>query len=574
MSDAYKLQEPVITVVSTRLRRSVHRARQGFNRWNAALLILGVAFFFIYCALIFFLWLPKEREVGHLIYNWPDATANQAVIDAFIDSSRFSLPEPLNESLENIVHPRSMKALNGAIVPAGFLGMPILFGALGKILGHTGILFLGPFFSVIGVWCFYWLLRKVFDREIAFWSAVLAFVLPAYWYYSTLIMLPNIVFVSILIAGFALIVHSPGKDKFDIYRFALGINLIGIALTIRTVELPWIMLTLALLWVAHGSSRWFSHFIISTAAFAIAFVPILFFNKELYGEYVSVGYFTLGQTGNYISRLPREFNVGDLPTLFTIIKALILPFGWDANTFLKIIARYVVFANLAFASGAVLGVVTWFIKGRRTRSEKWFLGISLMISAWIALYYGNWHFGDQLVLKYNLIGSSYTRYFIPIFMLFLPWIGMLISVMLKSKIPKIISRAILALALAAFGYHSYQTVYAARYDGLLSVKRDTESYYQLYETVSRIVDPNAILIVDRTDKIFFPKYDVVVFLLDYTIFPRLKTMIGERPIYYISALPDRDIDYINRVKFKELKLKFVSPQILDWQYRLFQLVKI
>src|SRR3990167_3202662 len=42
MSDAYKLQEPVITVVSTRLRRSVHRARQGFNRWNAALLILGV----------------------------------------------------------------------------------------------------------------------------------------------------------------------------------------------------------------------------------------------------------------------------------------------------------------------------------------------------------------------------------------------------------------------------------------------------------------------------------------------------------------------------------------------------
>jgi hypothetical protein len=72
------------------------------------------------------------------------------------------------------------------------------------------------------------------------------------------------------------------------------------------------------------------------------------------------------------------------------------------------------------------------------------------------------------------------------------------------------------------------------------------------------------------DKVFFPKYQVVVFLQNYDIFNELIKIPG-RQVYYFTDMNDEAIDFINQEKLVDFKMRFDEPQIIDEEYRLFRL---
>ena len=47
----------------------------------------------------------------------------------------------------------------------------------------------------------------------------------------------------------------------------------------------------------------------------------------------------------------------------------------------------------------------------------------LFISVFFAIYYGSWEFTDKLTLHLNTLGISYVRYWLPIYLLSLPFVA-------------------------------------------------------------------------------------------------------------------------------------------------------
>ncbi len=154
------------------------------NCWQSlTLIILAIIFFFIYSILIYGNNLSK--------FTWPDETANYFFINNYIEHSNFSAPEPINEIAGNIIKPRSFNIYQGNLVPGSFLGMPLIYGLIGKITGINLIKYLTPLLAVLAGLFFYKILLKVFTPKIAFFSSILFYINPAWWYYASFSMLPN-----------------------------------------------------------------------------------------------------------------------------------------------------------------------------------------------------------------------------------------------------------------------------------------------------------------------------------------------------------------------------------------------
>ncbi|MFH1188112.1 MAG: glycosyltransferase family 39 protein, partial [bacterium] len=153
------------------------------------LIIIAVFFVFAYSILAF-----KSGNV----FNSPDENANYFFSNLFVNESRLDYPLPENS---DIIHPRSMTVASQKIVPQSFLGMPLIYGFLGKIFGSNAIIFFTPVIAAISVLFFYEIIKKIFNEKIAFLSGILVFIHPAFWYYSTHSMYHNVLFVSFLIMG-------------------------------------------------------------------------------------------------------------------------------------------------------------------------------------------------------------------------------------------------------------------------------------------------------------------------------------------------------------------------------------
>jgi len=534
------------------------------------LVILGVIMFFVYSFLSFSVWLPNYYEWGTVIFSWPDAMANFSFVNEFIDSGKFFISFPDNGLISDIVHPRSVNVFDTNLVPVSFLGLILIFGVFGKIISIYGVMFLTPLMAVTAVFFYYSLIKRVWGEYVAFLSSILLFFLGAYWYYSSMVMLHTILFIGFTLIGFWFLSHP----RFTYWRLSLGSLFIGIALTVRTVEAVWILPICLLLLIIFGGKKWYWKLLVFVIFFSLVFVPVLIQNNVLYGSYFSTGYLNMDNDKvSLIERLPAEFELNSSNKVVNFVKSVFVPFGLHGKQLLKSVYKFFGQYFGPYLLLSFLGLF-FFVKNKDFDKKKLFyIGTTAFVSLWLVFYYGNWVFEDMDVLKYNFISSSYARYWLPVFILLLPGVGYLLSLLRKTKINSAVKNALIFIIMISLIGHSVYFVVFSRNDGLLALKSNIEQYYFRYTQTSSLMENNAILITDKTDKIFFPKYQVVVFLLDYSIFPELYKIEDKYPIYYLTRMPDKDIEFINEKKILEYDLVFERAVIIDDEYRLFQLNK-
>lgn len=545
-----------------------------FNAYTTSLLILGIIFFFIYSYFSLTIWLPNYNELGHIIYSWPDAMANQAFINHFVESGSFVIEQPLNQVVSEIIHPRSVNVFAGNLVPMSFLGMLLIYGVIAKLLSIKVLFFLTPFFSVVAVWFFYGLVKRVFQKKAAFISSLLLFSMAVYWYYSTLVMLHTVLFISLLIIGLWFLTYKH-KNKYRQYAFiGFGAFLIGLSLTVRTVEAPWILLICLILFLFFGLKKWYWKILVFIVCFVLAFMPVLWQNNILYGETLSLGYLKMHKTGDQLARLPNEFQVDAINPAVKLAQMVIVPFGFHPKVLLINFYKYFLKFYYPYLILALAGAFMFYFSKKKTPKQKAYLTIVLSCSAWLFFYYGNWVLADSDVLKYNSIGGSYMRYWLPIYIMILPAGGYFLARLFELKISKKLITFFVAVVICGLSFYSYTWAVKAPRDGLEILHENIESYYSRYNLAKQYLPDDAIVITDRTDKIFFPKYDVVVFLFDNKIFSQLEKIIDQQPIYYFTTRQDDDMKLLEEEVLTELQLQFVEPQRVDKNYRLFKLAKI
>jgi hypothetical protein len=464
------------------------------------LVFLGIIFFFIYSFLIFGNSASK--------FTWPDETANYFFIKNYIEHSNFSVAEPLNEIANDLIKPRSFNVHNHNLVPGSFLGMLLIYGLIGKIVGISLIKFLTPLLAVLAGLFFYKILLKIFEPKIAFISALLFYLNPAWWYYANLSMLPNIAFLTFILVGlyFLLKIDKEKKQK-NWLLVILSAFFIGLALIIRTNEFLWILGILIFLAIFYFKKIKWQHIIIFLIINILVFLPIFYYNQQTFGSYLSFGYLRFENGPTLISQLPSEFKVSNNDTL-NFIKFIVLPFGFQAKTILKNFYNYYFILFWWLLLGAVLGGFIC-IKNFHEKKQGVYFLLCFIISLYLLIYYGSWNFADPLTLALNKIGISYVRYFLPIYILSLPFVAIFLSTLTSffqnQKIKVIIG---LFFALIFLGF-SINIVYLSGYDNLIKIKQSIKEYTEMNGQVVGLTEKEAVIISSRSDKILFPERKVI-----------------------------------------------------------------
>jgi len=538
------------------------------------LAIVGIACFFVYSFLAFSA--PKE------IFNSPDETANY-VFSCNYSNGSMGIAEPDNLKVNGVIIPRSATSnANGDIVPGYFLGMPIILGVIADLFGCYIIPFIIPIVSAITPIFLYLGLRKIFEKEVAMLSALLLFFHPIFIYYSAKSLMPNVLFVDLLIISLALLLNIKYKKGIKNYfkpnilkTYALAGLLLGLALTIRPSEIYWVaMIYLALLLFQIKKANWLG-IGIGIIFVVVAFLPTLFLNKELYGGYFQLGYNTrlLGIDLNEQVASGNIFTI--LQSFFSV--SAIFPFGikmvQSITIFINYFWRFLAWFNIFLIPG-IAAFFIYFYKDKKNYSKKFvYLLITLAVSAYLIIYYGAYIFYDHFDASRLTIGTSYLRYWLPIFVLLLPFMSYSLFAVWKvfEKIRiniKVSSTILFILVLSLF---TFNLVFVKTDESLFAVKRNLEKYNQTRNIILEKTEDNAIIITDRSDKIFFPKRKVIVFLENYTIFPFVSSLLDSRPIYYYSMLAPKDMEFINRTKINQnLKFELNTQTENFYLYKIFQ----
>ena len=509
-------------------------------RWDLLILFLASIFFFVSSGVLS-INMPW-------IFNSPDENAN-AVFAKLVQSKNYlTFVEPINYLAQGIVHPRSVIAVRSFLTPVSFLGLPILYGFLAKVTGAMAMRFFTPLLAIAAIFAWRRLVEHLFkSRTIALLSSLFVFFHPGFWYYSGQSLMHNVPFVCFLILSAYLFFVKPIKKDF-ISMFLSGLCL-ALAIAFRTVEVIWIAPIVLILGVRFYKNILKKDLIGFIIGLFVILVPLLFVNNALYGNPFTVGY-TYHEPSSAVVLIQ---NPDQAFPLLSYIKS-ILKNSWNYSVTL--------FPWLSF--GSFIGLLA--VLGSKKKisalspTMKWYAGITVLVTLFLWIFYGSWNFNDNPDPTLITIGTSYIRYWLPIFVLISPYLAFAI-VWLVDRMHHVFSRrlVLVGLTLLLIGL-SVQPVFFAE-DGLLSARSAMLSFVEKQAKIFSLTEKDAVIVVDRADKYLWPERRVVVPLRSDSTFEALPLLLKEGPLYYFGiTFPESDLTDLNSVQLPPfgLQIEFVE----------------
>ena len=483
--------------------------------------------------LVYGFFLPRNS----FVFNSPDERANAFFAEQVAQRGTLAAFDPITLNFPEIT-PRSFVAVNGFLSPGGFWGLPLVFGAFGRVLGASFIFLLTPLLAILGVWSLFGLVRTLFDNRVAFWSALIAFLHPAVLFYASRNFFPNMAFTALLAITayffvsrpFGRTVHQHGSHQFAIAKYldgALGWLALALALLIRPSEITWIVLIAMILGLAFWKNlRWPNFFLgLYMAAFFLTIVFIT--NNILYLNGWTFGY----NFGSLMSSVLPSDNA-----FFAALSGAVnwlFPFGWHPLAAIKNVWHFYYILFWFFSFPVLLGLWLFFkewIHRRLTRPQKWFALSWIIMTIWLFMEYGSWQIQDNPSGQIT-IGTGYIRYWLPSFFFSAPFIALVILKISQSwPLPRLRTVARWAF-FSALAIGSVIAVYF-RADGLLHTRQFLRESNGVKTFVLAHTPDDAVIITDTWDKVFFPErhvwpdFDEVE---SRTLFPKVA---AKRPLYY------------------------------------------
>jgi hypothetical protein len=581
------------------------------------IIILGLVspvFFVLYS------WLPGQTQgQGVMQFNSPDETGNFFWTSRVAEGKPLYIDESLEDIANNLIRLRGMNVAGGKLVPGSFLGMNFIYGLIGKITTPDIIPYLTPLFAVIGILFLYFLLSLIFSKDIALLSSLLAFTLPGWMYFANRSMFHNVLFVALLIIGIYILLkvllpsraksrdltqsesprgeisprapyHSLGRnDKrwkwFVLFQYALAGIFIGLALITRLSELGWVALMLLLIFVFNFKKINWPAIVLFVGFLFFTFVPVFAINFILYNAPLSIGYDT-GLTGEFGTLLTQA------PLLFRL---LVSPFGFHPVSIVLNGFNYIVQFFWWLTAPAFFGIIFWLFskpqinadktqrradtslkpllrkeeslrhpplaKGRSEEGSKkpqWaYFIIFLIISLYLVIFYGSWQITDRIDNSTLSIGTSYIRYFLPIYLMMLPFIAVLIKTILtifRFDWAKLVVGALIVLFLSI---PSFLLVGWTTDESLLDLRQTLIIQDIKAQRVRAIVPAEAVVVAGfkQSDKIVFPERRVIPELAVAYDYESLARLAQIRPLYYYHFAPTSTVEFISRRDFEEFGLR-------------------
>ncbi len=495
--------------------------------------IIAVVFFFIY-AWPYFSLNNLASNAGMTIFNTPDETGNYFFAKLFAETGHLNYFEPLNLSSSwQLIHPRGTTVVAGNILPGGFLGFVILAGLFGKIFSTGAIILLVPAVSALAILAFYLLLAKIFSKRVSFFSALGLAVMPAFWYYSSRSLFNNIFFIDLLIIALAFLVYFVEQKK--IWQILVFTGFWSLTLFVRPTEGLWLLFLVVLMFYFYRRKLSWKNLAWVIGGIVVSAGATLLLQKNLYGGYFATGY------------VPEVAKQGDASQMIiNLLKQLFLPFGFDlrflAYNFYHYFAKMFWWQFVLSALGALVIFWQWRIKKVSSVVSAYGL-VAIIISLVVFIYYGSWFFFNNLTGLAS-IGSSQTRYLLPMYILTIPLMVYGLDFFLqkiKIKSVKVLSVSILAVIILVL---NFQTAVVKGPESLLAIRSTMIHYYQINSEVKKITESDSVIVSSYSDKMFFPSRRVGFYWQDERFLTDWSRLASKTEIYFYDINSGKEIDYI------------------------------
>ncbi|MBI5465827.1 MAG: glycosyltransferase family 39 protein [Candidatus Kerfeldbacteria bacterium] len=515
-----------------------------FGVWPERLTVAGLIATAVVLYSSFSWGLPASR------YNSPDEAANAYFAGRLAQGQTLAAPVPLNNKLPApIIHPRSTVVVQGNLVPASFLGWPLLAGAWGRIFGAGWLPFLTPLGAILGLLCFYSIIRELFDRRTAVISTMLLVFLPAYWYYHARSLFHNALFFDLLLASAWFMLQSLRQQKSWYY---LGAGLaVGLAVAVRTSEIFWI-LSSGLLWLVLSWRQVKPRYLPLLGLGALlGFAPVLWANYAVYGQVLSVGY-----------RAGLKFPLSDLRATTSLLGELILPFGFHPRAILSNTYNYLLGLSWWWAVLATGGLAWLLARWRGLSSEqRAFTLKGFLACLWLVVLYGSWSFHDNPDPQAITLGTSYVRYWLPLYAFLLWPAGAFLSWLWGLKAGWL--RAAVAGLVGVYTILSFTLVFYDPQEGLLKIRANIKRFEQVGRAVQQATEPESVIVSGNTEKNYWPERQEIVSLLNPSDYQTVRQLLeAGTPVYrFHPTWSPPDLRYMNERQLAQAGLKLAPVRL-------------
>jgi 4-amino-4-deoxy-L-arabinose transferase-like glycosyltransferase len=502
------------------------------------------------------------------LYVSPDETANAFFAETFAATGHVFSFDSLSAEFDDALHPRSVLSQDGRLVPSGFLGLPVLYGIIMRIIGSPWLLWITPLIAILAVLAWYAIVRKCFDKTVAVYASLLLACHPAWWYYSARSLMPNVLFVSLLVFALFFFIVRPWHKHVRIADFFFAGLCLGLAFFVRPSEFFWVVGAVGILAIAFRHAwRWKDALVCLAGWTLFGLVPLFFFQYLTYGDWLATGY-TLETTQTVVQEVTSNLSWWERFSTTPPV-TWIFPFGlhlWSvAEQGWKYGVQLFWWLTLLSLGGFVLLFVPRSHRACERRYRYAVYGAILaFMSAWLFLMYGSWTFHDNPDPSVITIANSYVRYWLPVFVASTPLLALFIDWFASHANTSRLKKASAVFLLGGCALLNMWTVFWRGDDGLLRAASIRTEDEEVRAYVLKTTETDAVMVVDRADKIFFPYRRVVYPLRDEATYDLLPRLLLRTDVYYYGiTFPLEDVEYLNAVKLKELGLQIELMETFD-----------
>jgi hypothetical protein len=240
-----------------------------------------------------------------------------------------------------------------------------------------------------------------------------------------------------------------------------------------------------------------------------------------------------------------------------------------------------------FVFVGLFGLLLLFVQNCRKFRKKYLVYVLVwgILSVILVFYYGSWKFNDNPNPNSFTIGNSYTRYWLPIYLMLIPLVSLailrvsrallLITQKSKDRIRLMIATGLQFAAIIIISASSLIFVMYGSEEGIAFLYYNNISERVNTEKVLKLTSPNGIIITRYYDKFFFPERRVIMGTLpDDEILRASAKLVAHYPVYYYSFfLDEAAVTYLNERKFLPYNLQMKLINKVNSKFGLYQLTK-
>ena len=556
------------------------------------------------------------QDPSYTKWSSPDETANYFFAKRYSDGQGIAMFDSAAVVGNGMIMPRSVRSDSGWLKPVSFLGIILMYGTIGSILGSVVIPYLTPFFAALGIIIFYLLIKKIFTDRIALISAFLLASFPVYVYYTIRSMFHNVLFIVLALLGVYLVIIAVGEKKpksvevpivkwsrkFISFRlsfsawfkmlaaFAGGL-FAGLALITRLSEIIWLAPAAFIVWLFYAKRLGITKLILILCGLFLAVIPNAYFNQALYSAPIYGGYNEMNRSIDDLSKTGSAMiqSIGKTgsnygPYLETIYRNVFY-FGFNPSQSIAMAKHYIPEMFPVLVALFIFGLVILFVQNIIKFKKQYlaYLLAFIFLSLTLIFYYGSWKFNDNPDPNRFTIGNSYTRYWLPIYLMMMPIASLAIVKVssafffagqeVRQRWRKIaiggLQAALVFLIIsssAIFVMYGSEEGIAYLYYNHISENENTQRVFALTE-------PNSVIITKYYDKFFFPDRRIIMGTIpNDELLIAVQRLVEFYPVYYYNFyLNEADVVYLNDRKLAPYKLRMSLIKKMNRNFGLYKL---